>query len=109
MIHPCIARVKDLVWNESDSLLVMRAFNLNIALPWPLRNRWRNFKVLARSMHTLCTNIQWEGNSVVDALAKNGQVLPSFSSQLWSAPPFFLDYFLARDNMGLPFLRFAYV
>lgn len=83
----------------------MRAFTDNSDVPWYLRNRWRNCKVIARGLNILCTHTLREGNRVADALAKNGQNLTSFTAQWWSAPPPFLAHLLDRDNRRLYYLR----
>lgn len=47
--------------------------------PWKLKTRW-NCMISLRSISCTHTHMMWEGNSVADALAKNGQGLALFSS-----------------------------
>jgi len=69
------------VWIESDSFLLVRAFNGTANVPWQIRNHWNNCMPMGIELNVVCTHIPREGNKVADALAKNGQGLPSFTSQ----------------------------
>jgi ribonuclease HI len=60
------------VWIESDSLLLVRAFNGTANVPWQIRNRCNNCMHMAIELNVVCTHIPREGNKVADALAKNG-------------------------------------
>lgn len=62
---------------ESDSLLLVRAFNENGKVSWIVRVRWNNCKKLAKQINAICTRILMEGNQVGDALVKNDLGLPS--------------------------------
>jgi ribonuclease HI len=66
------------LWIESDSALVVSAFN-NPSRPvaWHLRNRWNNVLVLLRQMNCVITHIYREGNQVADMLANHGLNLSS--------------------------------
>jgi len=61
------------IWLESDSMLVVKAFNQNSPVLWCLKNRWLNCKVFSSSIVCFCSHMHREGNVVVDALARNGQ------------------------------------
>jgi len=87
--------------------VVVRAFYHQIAVPWTLRIRWHNCLALAGNMSYICSHMHRKGNTVVDALAKNGHSLPSLHSQWWSEPPLFILHLLHRDGLGLPYLRFS--
>ncbi|RHN46611.1 hypothetical protein MtrunA17_Chr7g0244081 [Medicago truncatula] len=69
--------------------------------PWKLRTRWNKCMISLRSISSTHTHVMREGNSVADALAKNGQGLAPFSSQYWDAPPLFVLSLLQRDSLGL--------
>jgi len=60
-----------------------------------------------RQIGCTCTHILREGNRVANALSKNGQGLPMFSSQWWTSTPSFISSFLSRDSLGLSFSRIS--
>jgi len=93
------------LWVESDSLMVVRALTLNVAVPWGVRTRWLNCKALLRNMSFKCSHTHHEGNKVADALAKNGQGFGHFKSQWWDKAPLFILPVLHRDSIGLPYFR----
>jgi len=94
---------------ESDSLIVVKAFQTNSRVPWRMRARWINCMVFCNSIICSCVQVFREGNQVADAFAKNGQSLALFSSQWWLAPPSFARPLLDRDTLGLSFFRIAIV
>jgi len=97
------------IWMETDSLMVVKAFSQQMEVPWTLRTRWLNCLTLVKSFSCTFTHIHREGNTVADALAKNGLGLPSLHSQWWTDPPFFVLPLLQRDRTGLPYQRISYM
>jgi len=95
------------IWIETDSVNVVRAFHNNTGVPWKMHIRWHNCLLFCRSIRSLCTHVNREGNLVTNALAKNGQGLALYSSQWWDAPPAFISSFYVRDCLGLPFSRLS--
>lgn len=93
------------IWIETDSLIVTKAFQNPLLVPWGFRNRWSNCMLLANSIDCICTHIHREGNQVANALAKNGHSLAPFSSQWWDSPPSFLLPDLLRDSSGQSYQR----
>jgi len=57
------------VWIESDSSLVVMAFNNDSMIPCNLRNRWLNCKDFLYHMNFVVTHIYREGNRYADNLA----------------------------------------
>jgi len=96
-IEKVVALHYNIVWIESDSLHLVKAFNHDDSVSCQIRNGWNNYKKLAKGLNVVGTHIPKEGNQVVDALAKNGHGLPSFTSQWWINPPLFLGDLLYRD------------
>jgi ribonuclease HI len=94
-------------WIKTDPLLVVKAFSQNNLVPWPLRVRWKNCLALVVNLNYNFYHIHREGNSVADALAKNGHNLPSLRSQWWEEPPLFILPLLHRDEIGLPYMRIS--
>ena len=80
------------IWNECDSEIVVKAFSSSIQIPWKLKTRWLNCMHLAKQISCKCNHIHREGNQVADALAKNGQSIPLYSSQWWPGLPFPLSF-----------------
>nr|ABD28730.1 Ribonuclease H [Medicago truncatula] len=93
------------IWIETDSVNVIRAFHFNTGVPWKMHIRWHNCLLFCRSIRSLCTHVNREGNLVADALAKNGQGLALYSSH----PLAFISSFYVRDCLGLPFSRLSFV
>jgi len=86
---------------ESDSLIVVNAFNLNSMVPWKMRTRWLNCRKFCNSVVCSCVHVFREGNQVANALAKNAHGLALYSCLWWPAPPSFLLLLLFRDSTGL--------
>jgi ribonuclease HI len=93
------------IWIETDSVMVVKAFTKQIEVPWRLHVRWLNYLASISNFSCNCSHIHREGNSVADALARNGHSLPSLHSQWWQHPPLFILPLLYRDSIGLPYLR----
>jgi ribonuclease HI len=94
------------LWIESDSALVVSAFN-NPSRPvaWHLRNRWNNVLVLLRQMNCVITHIYREGNQAADMLANHGLNLSSMAC--WNELPLFISENVNRDKLGIPSFRFC--
>jgi ribonuclease HI len=90
---------------ESDSVLVVHAFQANSPVPWQLKNKWNSCLALTQQMRCRCTHILREGNMVADTLAKNGQGLSVYTSHWWSSPPLFLASLLDSDASGIGITR----
>jgi ribonuclease HI len=69
------------VWIETDSLMVVKAFSNHLDVPRTLTVRWLNCLALAQSFSCTFSDIHREGNTVADALAKNGHSLSNLYSQ----------------------------
>jgi len=108
-IEKAVEQNLSVVWLDSDSLMVVNAFNTNsdAGVPWRMRVRWNNCKQMANQLGYKCSHAFREGNMVADALAKNGQRLALCTSQWWKDPPQFILSLLSREQLGLPFTRFT--
>jgi ribonuclease HI len=94
----------DNLWIESDSSLVVRAFqNPDHNVTWSLRNRWRNALVLFKQMNGMVSHIFREGNQVADSLANIGCTLSSPTR--WQQAPHFIIGSLEKNKLGLPSFR----
>ncbi|CAJ2657205.1 unnamed protein product [Trifolium pratense] len=60
------------IWIETDSNFTVLAFKSNSLVPWMVRNRWQNCKLLARRMNLIVTHIYRKGNVIADSLANLG-------------------------------------
>ncbi|MCI24603.1 ribonuclease H protein, partial [Trifolium medium] len=76
------------LWLESDSALVVIAFKNDTMIPWALRNRWFNAKLLMRNMNVIVTHIYREGNDYADILGY--LALDSLLLRVWFGPPLIL-------------------
>ena len=56
------------LWLETNSMLVIQAFNSISIVPWRVRNRWDNCMLLAGNMNLLVTHIFRERNCCADKL-----------------------------------------
>jgi ribonuclease HI len=92
------------LWLESDSSLVVAAFN-NPEKPvaWQLRNRWRNVMFMFRQMNCVVTHIYREGNQVADSLANHGLTINSLA--FWQDSPLFISDCVNRNKLGVPSFR----
>jgi ribonuclease HI len=89
------------LWIETDSLLVVSAFNHpGKPVAWSLRNRWKNAIFMASHMHIIVTHIYREGNQVADLLANYGLAIPSII--LWDFAPLFIRDCIVRNKQGIP-------
>jgi len=93
------------IWVETDSSLMVHAFNSNILVPWHIRNRWNNGLVIIRSMNCVVTHIFRESNQVADSLANYGLISNFF--EFWEEVPGFASESFARNKIGLPNFRFS--
>ena len=87
------------LWLETDSSLVVLAFQKDGNVAWFLRNRWKNMKVKLRQMSCVVTHVYREGNEVADALANHGLSLQSLT--VWEDVPDFIRYFYVKNKKGL--------
>ncbi|MCH79531.1 glycerol-3-phosphate dehydrogenase, partial [Trifolium medium] len=92
------------LWLETDSLLVVSAFN-NATKPvaWPLSNRWKNAMLMVSQMNCVVTHIYREGNDVADLIARHGLTLGNFVD--WIVPPLFILDCIDHNKLGLPRFR----
>lgn len=60
------------IWIESDSSLVVMAFQNDSMIPCSIRNRWKNCVQLLYQMNFAVTHIYREGNRCADLLASKG-------------------------------------
>ncbi|KAK2452776.1 hypothetical protein QL285_000540 [Trifolium repens] len=67
------------LWLETDSTLVVQAFNDTSLVPWRLRNRWFNCSILIKSMNLIVSHIYREDNTCADGLANIGLSLDMFT------------------------------
>jgi ribonuclease HI len=92
------------IWIESDSTLVVSSFkNPDRAVPWVLRNRWKNVLHMVNNMNCIVTHIYREGNQVADLFANHGLSLASIVH--WHLPPLFIRGCFAKNKLGIPCLR----
>jgi hypothetical protein len=88
------------IWIETDSSLVVLASKSSNHVPWHLRNRWNNVKVLLLSLHCIVSHVYKEGNQMADSLATHGLYLSSIS--FWhDVPDFIRPAFLVTKKVGL--------
>lgn len=92
------------LWIETDSSLVVLAFQRDDKIPWSLRNRWNNMKIKLRQMNCIVTHIYREGNEIADALANAGLSLQALT--VWLEIPSFISSFYVKNKLGLPSFRF---
>jgi ribonuclease HI len=93
------------LWIESDSRLAVLAFSSNALVPWAVRNRWHNCKLLTRRMNFIITHIYREGNDIADSLANLGSSIDNVT-YFWVPPPCITNS-LYRNRLGLPSFRFT--
>jgi ribonuclease HI len=92
------------LWLESDSALVVLAFNNpSKHVAWQLRNRWKNVMFMASQTNLIVSHIYREGNQVADLLANYGLNLTSFV--FWNGSPLFISDFVNRNKGGIPSFR----
>lgn len=85
------------LWLESDSILVIQAFNNKNLVPLQLKNRWENCIFLLSSMHFMVTHVYRADNQCADLLANFG--LFSHDLTVWfSMPDCIREFFLLRTS-----------
>lgn len=90
------------IWLETDSSLLVLAFQKPTLVPWQLRKRWH--KVMLRDMHCIVTHIYREGNQVADCLANHGLTLQALG--VWNDTPDFINDCYVKDLLGMPSFRY---
>lgn len=93
------------LWLETDSQLVVLAFNNSSCVPWRLRNRWENCNNLLISMNFMVTHIYREGNQCADSLANIG--LSTQGLFLGESVLSLLASQYSKDKLGMPSFRFV--
>lgn len=88
------------LWLECDSQLVVQAFNSEGIVPWKLRNRWKNCKILASKMNFIISHVYREGNTCVDKLANFG--VDNHGFNWWYLPPSFIRQEFSINKLGMP-------
>lgn len=66
------------LWIDTDSILVLKAFNRQDFVPSRLQSRWKNRMVIAKRLSRQVTHIYREGNHCADKLANHGIHNPGF-------------------------------
>jgi ribonuclease HI len=92
------------LWLETDSSLLVLAFQKPTLVPWQLRNRWNNMQVMLRDMCCIMTHIYREGNQVADCLANHGLTLQHLC--IWNDTPDFINDYYVRNLLGMPSFRY---
>lgn len=95
------------VWLESDSQLVILAFNSIYVVPWGLRNRWENCLKLTYNMRFCASHIYREGNTCADKLANFGLSLSSLDLFWFDSIPAFVSEEYNRNRLGMPNFRYV--
>ncbi|XP_024626579.1 uncharacterized protein [Medicago truncatula] len=83
------------MWLELDSAMVVQALNSNSHVPCRLRNRWKNCKIMLRSMNYFVSHVFREGNQRADGLANIGLSIDQFT--IWNTIPPSLQAVYVRD------------
>jgi ribonuclease HI len=92
------------LWIESDSLLVVSAFNHpDKQVAWSISNRWRNTIYMVKQMNVIVTHIYREGNQVADLFANHGLSIASIV--FWFDLPSFARDCFVRNKQGAPCFR----
>jgi hypothetical protein len=65
------------VWLETDSKLILQAFQSYTMVPWNLRNRWYNCLLVTHNMRFMVSHVYREGNVCADGLDNFGLTLVS--------------------------------
>lgn len=91
------------IWIESDSTLVVMAFNKMSMIPCSLRNKWINCRKLLCGMNFVVTHIYREGNRCADKLASKGLDIEGVT--IWMNMPDFINKFVIHDRLGMPNFR----
>jgi ribonuclease HI len=92
------------IWLETDSSLLVLAFNKPTLVPWQLRNRWLNMQVKLKNMRFVVTHIFREGNQAADCLANHGLTLQTLG--IWFDIPVFINDCYVKDLLGMPSFRY---
>jgi hypothetical protein len=92
------------IWIEIDSTLVVSAFQSpNRAVPWVIRNRWKNVIHMENCMNCIVTRIFGEGNQVADLMANHGLTLAFIV--YWQVAPLFIRDCFDKNKLGIPCFR----
>jgi hypothetical protein len=78
-IKSCDSKDWSNLWLETDSTLVVQAFNDTSLVPWRLWNRWFNCFILIKSVNIIVSPIYREGNTCPEDLANIGLSLDMFT------------------------------
>lgn len=65
-------------WLESDSEMVVKAFNNLIVVPWKIRNWWNNYIGLTKNMNFIVGHIYGAGNICADRIASRVTTITGF-------------------------------
>lgn len=93
------------LWLETDSKLVVMAFDNESIVPWSLSNRWYNCRKLLLNMNFMISHIYREGNQCADSLANIG--LSNQGLFLGESVPSMLASHFGKDKLGMPSFRFV--
>lgn len=85
-------------WIESDSSLVVLVAKRSKLVPWSLRNRWNNVKVILNRLNCIIFHTYREGNQAADSLANHGLTLNSIN--FWTVVPNFISSSFIKDKAG---------
>ncbi|XP_058742495.1 uncharacterized protein LOC131614988 [Vicia villosa] len=94
------------LWLETDSSLVVKAFNNLASIPWSLQNRWFNCRAYIRQIHFLITHVYREANSCADLLANEGLFVDGY--QAFIDLPQNLTSSVLSNKLGKPNFRFTH-
>jgi hypothetical protein len=94
------------LWIETDSDLVVKAFNNHALIRWQRRNRWLNSLVRIRSMIFFLFPIYIERAMRADAFANLGLGLVNY--MFWNDVPQPVCDSFARNKMGFLCFRFSH-
>jgi len=93
------------LWLESDSSLVVKAFNNLSLVPCQLRNRWKNCLLTLSSMNFLVSHVYREGNQCDDLLGNLG--LSSSTLTVWLDMPICIRQIFGKYKLDMPNFRFV--
>lgn len=92
------------IWLETDSTLVLNAFQDQSVIPWDLRNHWDNCILMLRHFRFYTSHIYREGNVCADALAIHGLTISMY--MWWNLIPSFLGSLVHANRVGRICYRF---
>jgi len=94
------------IWLESDSQLVIQAFNSKQVVPWTLKNRWHNFLCRVKNMRYFVSDIYREDNVCADGLVNYGLTLSSVAMFWSNIVPDFIRGEYIKNRLRMPNFRF---